>query len=258
VNQRDQYLEALGIDQWRSRRAAPVAPIAPVAPVSPLAVIRSAAVPVPPPRPAAAAAAAAREAADPALWEALRQEVSVCTRCELARGRTQTVFGVGDPRAELLVIGEAPGAEEDLQGEPFVGRAGQLLNSMLRAMGHPRETVYIANILKCRPPGNRDPKPEESAACRPYLQRQLELLRPRLIMAVGRIAAQNLLQTDTPIGRLRGQVHRFGARGLPLIVTYHPAYLLRSPGEKRKAWIDLKFVRQELARLRQQPLAASG
>jgi DNA polymerase len=168
------------------------------------------------------------------------------------------VFGVGNTRAELLVIGEAPGAEEDRQGEPFVGRAGQLLNSMLRAMGHPRETVYIANVLKCRPPGNRDPKPEEAASCRPYLQRQLELLQPRLILAVGRIAAQNLLETDTPIGRLRGHLHSFGPAGTPLIVTYHPAYLLRSPGEKRKAWVDLKFARQELVRLRAAPLAAVG
>jgi uracil-DNA glycosylase len=237
VSARDQYLEALGIDQWRRR--SPVASVAPIAPVA-----RAAAVPA---------------VATPALWQALREEVGGCTRCqELARSRTQTVFGVGDTRAELLVIGEAPGADEDLKGEPFVGRAGQLLNSMLRAMGHPRESVYIANVLKCRPPGNRDPKPEESANCRPFLQRQLELLCPRLILAVGRIAAQNLLQTDTPIGRLRGQLHRFGAAAVPLIVTYHPAYLLRSPGEKRKAWIDLKFVRQELARLRQEPLAASG
>src|SRR5579863_8309979 len=171
-------------------------------------------------------------------------------RCELSRSRTQTVFGVGNTEAELLVIGEAPGAEEDRQGEPFVGRAGQLLNSMLRAMGNPRESVYIANVLKCRPPGNRDPRPEEVASCRPFLQRQIELLQPLLILAVGRIAAQNLLQTDTPIGRLRGQLHRFGARATPLIVTYHPAYLLRSPGEKRKSWVDLKFVRAELSRLR--------
>jgi uracil-DNA glycosylase len=244
VSGRDQYLEALGIDQWRRR-----APIASAAVVPAVAVAVPASAPAPVPVPVA----------NTALWQALREEVGVCTRCaELARTRTQTVFGVGDTRAELLVIGEAPGADEDRQGEPFVGRAGQLLNSMLRAMGHPRETVYIANVLKCRPPGNRDPKPEESANCRPFLQRQLELLRPLLILAVGRIAAQNLLQTDTPIGRLRGQVHRFGAEAVPLIVTYHPAYLLRSPGEKRKAWIDLKFVRQELARLRQQPLAASG
>ena len=193
-------------------------------------------------RPVAAAAAPA----DEATWGALLGEVSVCTRCELSRTRTQTVFGVGNRRAELLVIGEAPGADEDRQGEPFVGRAGQLLNSMLRAMGKPRDTVYIANVLKCRPPGNRDPRPEEVASCRPFLQRQIDLLQPLLMLAVGRIAAQNLLATDTPIGKLRGQVHRFGARATPLIVTYHPAYLLRSPTEKRKAWVDLKFVRAEL------------
>jgi DNA polymerase len=233
MSRREQYLEALGVDLWRSRAPA----------------LSS----VPPP-----VLAPAPRSADAPAWQALRAEVSVCTRCELSRGRTQTVFGVGNTQAELLVIGEAPGAEEDRQGEPFVGRAGQLLNSMLRAMGNPRESVYIANLLKCRPPGNRDPKPEEVASCLPYLQRQVELLRPRLIVAVGRIAAQNLLATDTPIGRLRGQVHRFGARATPLIVTYHPAYLLRSPGEKRKAWVDLKFARDELARLRSQPMAAAG
>jgi uracil-DNA glycosylase family 4 len=222
MSRREQYLEALGIEIWRARPGVVTA------------------------------------GATDTSWQALRAEVSVCTRCELSRGRTQTVFGVGNRQAELLVIGEAPGAEEDRQGEPFVGRAGQLLNSMLRAMGHPRETVYIANMLKCRPPGNRDPRPEESASCRPFLQRQLELLRPRLILAVGRIAAQNLLESDTPIARLRGQVHRFGEGATPLIVTYHPAYLLRSPAEKRKAWVDLKFARQELARLRAQPLAAAS
>jgi uracil-DNA glycosylase len=227
MSRREQYLEALGVDLWRARAAPP------------------------------ALAAPALAATEP-QWQALRAEVSVCTRCELSRTRTQTVFGVGNPRAELLVIGEAPGAEEDRQGEPFVGRAGQLLNSMLCAMGYPRETVYIANVLKCRPPGNRDPRPEESASCRPFLQRQLALLRPRLILAVGRIAAQNLLETNTAIARLRGQVHRFGESATPLIVTYHPAYLLRSPGEKRKAWGDLKFARQQLARLRTQPLAAVG
>jgi DNA polymerase len=233
MSRREQYLEALGVDLWRSRAPA----------------LSS----VPPP-----VLAPAPRSADAPAWQALRAEVSVCTRCELSRGRTQTVFGVGNTQAELLVIGEAPGAEEDRQGEPFVGRAGQLLNSMLRAMGNPRESVYIANLLKCRPPGNRDPKPEEVASCLPYLQRQVELLRPRLIVAVGRIAAQNLLATDTPIGRLRGQVHRFGERATPLIVTYHPAYLLRSPGEKRKAWVDLKFARDELARLRSQPMSAAG
>lgn len=191
-------------------------------------------------------------------WQSLRAQVAGCTRCALSASRTQTVFGVGNTQAELLVIGEAPGVDEDRQGEPFVGRAGQLLNSMLQAMGNPRESVFIANVLKCRPPGNRDPSPQEAASCLPYLERQVELLRPRLILAVGRIAAQNLLATDTPLGRLRGQVHRFGARATPLIVTYHPAYLLRSPGEKRKAWIDLKFARAELARLRAQAPAAVG
>jgi uracil-DNA glycosylase len=233
MSRREQYLEALGVDLWRSRAPALSSVPAPVL-------------------------APAPRSADAPAWQALRAEVSVCIRCELSRGRTQTVFGVGSTQAELLVIGEAPGAEEDRQGEPFVGRAGQLLNSMLRAMGNPRESVYIANVLKCRPPGNRDPKPEEVATCLPYLQRQVELLQPRLIVAVGRIAAQNLLATDTPIGRLRGQVHRFGERATPLIVTYHPAYLLRSPGEKRKAWVDLKFARDELARLRSQPMVAAG
>jgi DNA polymerase len=234
VSARQQYLEALGIDLWQRR-----SPAGAVMATVPLV-------------------ATAPPVANEDEWQTLQRDVSGCTRCELHRGRTQTVFGVGNRQAELLVIGEAPGADEDRQGEPFVGRAGQLLNSMLRALGHPRETVYIANVLKCRPPGNRDPKPEESASCRPFLQRQLELLRPRLILAVGRIAVQNLLETDTPVGRLRGKVHRFGADGTPLIVTYHPAYLLRSPGEKRKAWIDLKFVRRELARLRGQPQPAPG
>jgi DNA polymerase len=239
VSAREQYLEALGIELWKPRlRPAAAAPQKP------------AATPVGEPE----APAAGIEAADEAAWETLRVAVSGCTRCELCNTRTQTVFGVGNRRAELLVIGEAPGADEDLQGEPFVGRAGQLLNSMLRAMGSPRETVYIANVLKCRPPGNRDPKPAEVASCLPYLQQQVDMIQPRLMLAVGRIAAQNLLATDTPIARLRGHVHRFGTRATPLIVTYHPAYLLRSPGEKRKSWGDLKFVRAELARLR----AAAG
>jgi DNA polymerase len=141
-----------------------------------------------------------------------------------------------------MIIGEAPGADEDRQGEPFVGRAGQLLNSMLLAIGLRREQVFIANILKCRPPHNRDPKPEEVSCCMPYLQRQIDLVNPGMILCVGRIAAQNLLATDTPIGKLRGSVHRLGARQRPVVVTYHPAYLLRSPGEKRKAWSDLQFA----------------
>ena len=175
-------------------------------------------------------------------WPELAACVAACTRCELHQGRTQTVFGVGDREARVLVIGEAPGAEEDKRGEPFVGRAGQLLNAMLAAVGMARETVYIANILKCRPPQNRDPKAEEVLACSPYLERQIALIEPTLILAVGRIAAQNLLQVETPIGRMRGQLHSYGNRSIPVVVTYHPAYLLRSPGEKRKAWDDLRFA----------------
>ena len=149
---------------------------------------------------------------------------------------------------------EAPGAEEDRQGEPFVGRAGQLLNAMLRAIGLARgENVYIANILKSRPPGNRDPKPEEVASCMPYLTRQIGLLQPRVILAVGRIAAQNLLATDAPLGRLRGRVHRFGDLNTPVVVTYHPAYLLRTPADKRKAWEDLKFARSVFRQLAPSP-----
>jgi DNA polymerase len=182
-------------------------------------------------------------------WEAVKAEVLGCTRCSLHSTRTQGVFGVGNRRAEWLVIGEAPGAEEDRRGEPFVGRAGQLLNAMLAAIGLPREQVFIANVLKSRPPGNRDPKPDEVAACLPYLLRQIALLQPRLMLAVGRIAAQNLLATDTPLGRLRGQVHSFGELNTPLIVTYHPAYLLRTPADKRKAWEDLKFARSTFQRL---------
>jgi uracil-DNA glycosylase family 4 len=177
-------------------------------------------------------------------WESLRSEVLACTKCALHASRTQGVFGVGNREAQWLVVGEAPGAEEDRRGEPFVGRAGHLLDAMLKAIGLSRgRNVYIANVLKSRPPGNRDPKPEEVAACLPYLMRQIELLKPRVMLAVGRIAAQNLLATDVPLGRLRGKVHHFGELNTPLIVTYHPAYLLRTPGDKRKAWEDLKFAR---------------
>jgi uracil-DNA glycosylase family 4 len=173
-------------------------------------------------------------------WKQFRSEVSACQRCRLCQTRTQTVFGTGSVGAEWMFIGEAPGAEEDAQGEPFVGRAGKLLNNMLRAIGIQREQVYIANILKCRPPKNRDPQPDEAAACRAYLNRQIAWIRPKIIVALGRVAAQNLLATDTAIGRLRGREHRY--EGVPLIVTYHPAYLLRSPLEKRKAWDDLLFA----------------
>jgi uracil-DNA glycosylase len=250
--QRQQYLDALGIDVWVSR-AAPRAPepvaAAAIPPRAPAPTPRSArpAAVAPPPIQAPHVAPAA--GGDALLWQALREEVLSCTKCPLHLTRTQGVFGVGPLRADWLVVGEAPGAEEDRRGEPFVGAAGQLLDAMLKAIGLDRASnVYIANVLKSRPPGNRDPKPEEVSACLPYLQRQVELLRPKIMLAVGRIAAQSLLGTDAPLGRLRSQVHRFGA--IPLVVTYHPAYLLRSPGEKRKAWEDLKFARgvyQQLA-----------
>jgi DNA polymerase len=167
----------------------------------------------------------------------LQTEVAACTACPLHQTRTQTVFGVGDRQAQWMVIGEAPGEQEDLKGEPFVGPAGLLLNEMLRAIGLKREQVYIANVLKCRPPRNRDPDPEEASRCESFLMRQLALVQPKIILAVGRIAAQNLLKTTVTIGKLRGAVHDY--HGVPLVVTYHPAYLLRSPSEKRKAWQDL-------------------
>lgn len=182
-------------------------------------------------------------------WEELARAVRTCTRCALHETRTQTVFGVGNHEAEWLVIGEAPGAEEDRQGEPFVGRAGQLLNSMLLAIGLSREQVYITNILKCRPPNNRDPRPEEERACRDYLERQIRLIRPKIILAVGRIAAQNLMKVDTPIGKMRGRTYSYQDTGIPVVITYHPAYLLRSPLEKRKAWQDLLYAKRVFAGL---------
>ena len=174
--------------------------------------------------------------------DTLREQVAGCTRCTLHETRTQTVFGVGDRQADWMIIGEAPGADEDRQGEPFVGRAGRLLNAMLLAIGLQRQQVFIANILKCRPPGNRDPEPEEVTACEGYLNRQIELVDPKIILAVGRVAAQNLLKIDTPIGRMRGQRYQYGKTGRPVVVTYHPAYLLRSPLEKRKVWQDLQMA----------------
>ncbi|EGV19553.1 uracil-DNA glycosylase family protein [Thiocapsa marina] len=194
---------------------------------------------------------------DPALmdWDALAAAVSGCRACGLCETRTNTVFGVGDRNADLLIIGEAPGAEEDRAGEPFVGRAGQLLNRMLAAIGLAREQVYIANVLKCRPPGNRDPHPEEARQCEAYLLRQIELLRPRAILCVGRVAAQNILQTDAPLGSLRGRWLTFRTGAIPLRVTYHPAYLLRSPEQKAKAWEDLVEV---VRRLRGEGCAVIG
>jgi uracil-DNA glycosylase len=215
--------------------------------------------PVSPARMPAPAPAVIEPVSDDAIgqWDTLRSEILSCTKCPLHKTRTQGVVGVGPQRVNWMVIGEAPGAEEDRRGEPFVGRAGHLLDAMLHAIGLNRGTnVYIANVLKSRPPGNRDPKPEEVAACLPYLMRQIALLQPRLMLAVGRIAAQNLLSTDMPLGRLRGKVHHFGELNTPLIVTYHPAYLLRTPADKRKAWEDLKFARNVFRQLtdRQEPV----
>jgi DNA polymerase len=201
---------------------------------------------VPRGRPAAPAPQRALAVAPAGMdWTTLAATVRECTQCRLCETRTQTVFGTGDLRARLMVIGEAPGAEEDRQGEPFVGRAGQLLNSMLRAAGFERPQVYIANVLKCRPPNNRDPATEESDRCLPYLLRQIELVDPAVILCVGRIAAQRLLECDDTIARMRGRIHRLGQR--PVVVTYHPAYLLRSPTEKRKSWEDLKLAMGVLA-----------
>jgi DNA polymerase len=231
-------LNAMGITVWRSRAAddSPPEPV-PWAQTAPR---------VPEAEPPSAPCGDDSVPFSDADLPSLQRIVSGCVRCGLHQTRTQTVFGVGAPDAQLMIIGEAPGADEDRMGEPFVGRAGRLLNAMLGAVGLARGSVYIANIIKCRPPKNRDPKPDETARCAPYLKRQIELVRPKLILAVGRVAAQNLLATTTAIGRLRGQVHREPVSGTPVLVTYHPAYLLRSPGEKRKSWEDLKRARRML------------
>lgn len=226
MNNKWQYLDAMGIQVWVQREPAILTTPIESANPSPPAIVNDVAV------------------GDDNLldWDALQHKVAACTACELHKTRKQTVFGVGDRQADWLLIGEAPGAEEDRQGEPFVGRAGQLLNAMLLAIGLKREEVYIANILKCRPPGNRDPQPEEVQQCEAFLKRQVELIKPKIILALGRIAAQNLLKTDINIGRLRGKRFSYGEHEIPLVVTYHPAYLLRTPVEKRKAWDDLRFA----------------
>ena len=242
---REQYLEAMGIPVWVLRDAAGPEPAAgevqpgEVRPGDAGGTVSKEAVRTP----GAPGTPGHERAGD---WSELQEEVRTCTKCALHQGRTQTVFGVGSRTADLLIIGEAPGAEEDRRGEPFVGRAGQLLNAMLGAIHLAREDVYIANILKCRPPNNRDPKSGEAATCTPYLQRQIELLQPRVILALGRIAAQWLLESDAPIGRLRGRTFEFGTGATPLVVSYHPAYLLRSPLAKSKSWEDLKLVKRLL------------
>jgi uracil-DNA glycosylase family 4 len=185
-------------------------------------------------------------------WAQLKQRVSGCVDCPLHKGRNKTVFGVGDENADWLFVGEGPGADEDAQGEPFVGQAGKLLDSMLAAIKLKRGTnVYIANVVKCRPPGNRNPEPAEAAACEPYLQRQIDLIRPKLIIALGKVAAANLLASNASVASMRGKTHSY--RGIPLIVTYHPAYLLRSLPEKAKAWADLCFAVKTMAELPARP-----
>jgi uracil-DNA glycosylase len=252
---RRHYLHALGVQVWRPRLAPltdsglgtrPQRQPEPVPAPTPLAHA-SAEAPVPPAR--------VRPELD---WEALATEVAGCRACGLCQTRTQTVFGVGDRQAKLMLIGEAPGVDEDRAGEPFVGRAGRLLNLMLAAIGLSREQVYIANILKCHPPGNRDPSPEETLRCEPFLQRQIELVGPKLLLAVGRVAAQTLLRSGTAVGRLRGQWFEFGDNQIPLTVTYHPAYLLRSPDQKALAWQDLQRVARRLRDLQNIGAGAGG
>jgi len=225
--------QAMGLGPEWVLREAPPGPAAPADPAEGM--------------PATAATGGARAAAIASMdWEALQQAVAGCTACGLCRSRTQTVFGVGNRRAPWMIVGEAPGAEEDARGEPFVGQAGRLLDNMLAAIGRSRQAdasqpVFIANVLKCRPPGNRNPQPEEVAACEPFLRRQIELVGPELVLVMGRFAAQSVLHTEAPISALRGRIHRLrsGERSVPAVVTYHPAYLLRNLVDKAKAWADL-------------------
>lgn len=267
------YLGAMGVDVWVPRNVAADAVesleemvlVAPAtlgsAPVAPSPAIGSEPSPGQPPAVRAAEPEVAPGAAESDLsagggslahpaagmdWGALQSAVSSCRACGLCETRTKTVFGVGSRTADLLIIGEAPGADEDRAGEPFVGRAGQLLNRMLASIGLAREQVFIANVLKCRPPGNRDPHPEEAKQCEAYLMRQIALIGPRLILCVGRVAAQHVLRTDAPLGSLRGRWLGLPGDAIPLRVTYHPAYLLRSPDQKGKAWDDLVAVARRL------------
>ena len=229
-SRKKQYLKAMGIPVWNARRELPGAKQP--AEVTDIEIEH------------VAIADAATHNRDENEWRRIQQEVSICTACDLHQSRTNTVFGVGDNTADWMIIGEAPGQDEDRQGEPFVGRAGQLLNQMLLSVGLSREKVFIANILKCRPPNNRDPRPEEVASCADFLLRQIQWIKPKLILSVGRVSAQNLLNRKDAIGRLRGKVYEHPETGIPLVVTYHPAYLLRSPTEKSKVWQDLVMARK--------------
>ena len=248
---RDEVLKELGLwPVWRLRGPAPA--------VMPAAAEPVAAPPRPAvPAPAVAGKAAAVRASPPSSavlpldaraaqiakmqWPQLKESVAGCVACPLHKGRNKTAFGVGDEEAQWLFVGEGPGAEEDASGEPFVGQAGKLLDAMLVAIDLKRgKNVYIANIVKCRPPGNRNPEAAEVAQCEPYLHRQIALIKPKLIVALGKVAAVNLLKRDAPVASMRGKLHEY--QGIPLIVTYHPAYLLRSLPEKAKAWVDLRFA----------------
>jgi uracil-DNA glycosylase family 4 len=262
---RVEMLREMGISPiWRLRTSSPEMPAAETAPaaVTPVAAEPEPRAFVPRPSPAKASAPAAVVAGATAGdvagmdWPALKSCVADCTACGLHKGRNKTVFGVGDEQADWLFVGEGPGADEDAQGEPFVGQAGKLLDNMLAAINLKRGAgVYIANIVKCRPPGNRNPQPDEAQACAQYLNRQIALIRPKLIIALGKVAAVNLLGHDASIASLRGQVH--DCRGIPLIVTYHPAYLLRTLPDKAKAWEDLCFAVNTMQGLQSASVAAT-
>ena len=228
------YLQALGVEPWQLRERGTSAAKGQAAVIAP--------------ERGHVAEPAAAPTVVPADWEGLQAAVASCRKCRLCETRTNTVFGVGPRQAPLMVIGEGPGADEDARGEPFVGRAGKLLDEMLRAIGRSRkDNTFITNVVRCRPPGNREPADDEAEACRPYLEQTLRLVKPKLIVALGRIAAQRLLATDTPIGKMRGQTYSWGPDATPLMVTYHPAYLLRNPADKAKSWEDLKRIHRFLA-----------
>ena len=245
---RDLILEEMGLTPiWRLRRREEPATVSDVSSAAATAVVASSPAAVAAPDQHASGADRRTRILD-LDWPALKAEVAGCTACPLHAQRTQTVFGVGDEQADWLFVGEGPGAEEDARGEPFVGQAGKLLDNMLAAIGLRRgQNVYIANVVKCRPPGNRNPEPVEVAACEPFLTRQVALIRPKLVIALGRVAAVNLLAREATIASLRGRLHDY--RGTPLVVTYHPAYLLRNLPDKAKAWQDLCFARTAMARL---------
>ena len=239
------WLRDAGIREVPDRLPAPRASTREAAPVAAPAAASVAAPPTAPPTaPAAYAISDKGCGSEPLL--AVRAGLGECTRCKLHGGRTRLVFGVGHPSAELMFVGEGPGADEDVQGEPFVGRAGQLLTKMIEAMGFARAEVYIANVVKCRPPGNRDPEPDEIEACEPFLKAQIAAIRPRIVVALGRFAVQTLLRDTTPISRLRGRWREY--EGVKLMPTFHPAYLLRNPPEKKSAWEDLQLVMKEFGR----------